>query len=412
MAEEAEVRPQEVEEPAGDSVATGEEVRPSESAGADVAPDGVALDPERQSKAREYARIRRKWTLVDVVLTLALILLFWLSGGSEILKEQLVTWGLTQPWLLTGAYFLILIVAGTLIFLPMSWWTGFVLPHRYDLSTQSLDAWLIDQAKGLGLEILLGVPVIEVIYALLRGQPDTWWIWGAAFVVLLGVVLGAAAPYIIVPLFYDLKPLDDEELVERVRSLARKTDTRIAEVNTIDLSRRTTAANAMVMGLGSTKRIALGDTLYEDYTIDEIASILAHELGHQVHHDLALGILVQSAFTFSSFYAAHLTLQWSVARFGFDGIADLAAVPLVALVGFVFSLITLPLVNAYSRWRERMADRFALNVIEEPQAFKTAMTRLSNQNLAEVDPPAWVVWLLYDHPPIRERLEMVDRAAA
>ncbi len=371
----------------------------------------VSLDPERQEMAREYARIRRRWLLVDVVLTLVAILLFWLTGLSRTLRDVLIAAGVSNPWALTAIYILSLEVGATFLALPLSWWTGYVLPHRYDLSTQTLRGWLTDQAKILGLEIVLGIPAASMIYWLLRTRPDTWWIWGAAFMVALNTLLGTLAPVLLVPIFYKLEPLEDESLVRRIEELAHKTGTQIAEVNTIDLSARTTAANAMVMGLGATKRIALGDTLYEDYSTDEIEAILAHELGHQVHHDLELSILVQIVGTFAGFYLAHAALTWGVDRFGFESIADLAAIPLLALVGFLASLVTLPLLNAYSRWRERLADRYALNLIERPTAYARAMTRLSNQNLAEAEPPTWVVWLLYDHPPINERIRRAEQAA-
>ena len=367
----------------------------------------VSLDKERQEEAREYARIRRRWMLGEILFTLALLLVFGLSGLSVWLRDTLIGWGLTNPWALTAVYVLILELAATLIFLPSGYWTGFVLPHRYGLSTQTLGGWWADQGKVLGLEIVLGIPIVQVIYGLLRSRPDTWWIWGAALMLAISLIFGALGPVVLVPLFYKLKPLEDEALIERVKQLAEKTGTRVAAVNTIDLSSRTTAANAMVMGLGATKRIALGDTLYEEYSVDEIEAVLAHELAHQVHHDLELGIAVNVVTTVGGFYLAHLTLRGGVARFGFQGVADLAAIPLVILVATLASLLTMPLMKAFSRWRERMADRYALDAIDHPEAFANAMTRLSNQNLAEADPPKWVVWLLYDHPPIRERLDLV-----
>jgi STE24 endopeptidase len=367
----------------------------------------VTLDKERQEEAREYARIRRRWMLGEILFTLVLLLFFWLSGLSVWLRDTLIAQGLTNPWTLTAVYVLILELAATVIFLPLGYWTEFVLPHRYGLSTQTLGGWLADQGKVLGLEIVLGIPIVQVIYGLLRSRPDTWWIWGAALMLVISLIFGALGPVVLVPLFYKLKPLEDEALIARVEKLAKKTGTRVAEVNTIDLSSRTTAANAMVMGLGATKRIALGDTLYEEYSIDEIEAVLAHELAHQVHHDLELGIALNVVTTVGGFYLAHLTLRWGVDQFGFEGIADLAAIPLVILVATLASLLIMPLVKAFSRWRERMADRYALDVIDDPDAFANAMTRLSNQNLAEADPPKWVVWLLYDHPPIRERLELV-----
>jgi STE24 endopeptidase len=366
----------------------------------------VALDPQRQESAREYARQRRRLLVVDLALSALLVVGFLVSGASLWLKALLLSAGLSSPWALVGAFVALVFVGYTLLFWPLAWWSSYVLPHRYGLSTQTPRGWLADQLKSLALGLVLGLPVAEVVYWLLRSRPATWWLWAGAFLIAFTVLLGHLAPVLIVPLFYKLTPLDDPELLSRIQRLAGRSGTRIVGVYTIDLSSRTKAANALVMGLGSTKRIALGDTLYADYTPDEIETILAHELGHQVHHDLELGIVVQSLLLLGGMYLGQLFLRWGVNRFGFEGPGDVAALPLLVLAVGLFSLVTMPLINAYSRWRERLADGFALRVTGNPRAFAQAMIRLANQNLAEADPPRWVVWLLYSHPPIRERVEM------
>ncbi|GAP63533.1 STE24 endopeptidase [Ardenticatena maritima] len=367
------------------------------------------LDPQRQARAREYARIRRRLLLLNIGLTFGGLVFVQASGLSVWLRDWLVAHGLHSPWALVAAYVALGMTAYTLALLPLDWYEGYVLPHRFELSTQTPRGWLIDQLKSFALSLLLGIPIAEVLYWLLRAYPTTWWIFGGMFLLFLTIVLGQLAPVLIVPLFYTLTPLDDEELRRRIERLAQRVGVRIADVYTIDLSSRTRAANAMVMGLGRTKRIALGDTLYNEYDADEIETILAHELGHQVHHDLELGILVQSLLTFGGLYLAHRFLQWGVGVFGLKGVADIAGLPLFVLAMSLFALITMPLGNAYSRWRERLADAFALRTTGKPEAFARAMTRLANQNLAEADPPRWVVWLLYSHPPIRERIEAAHR---
>jgi len=367
----------------------------------------LTIDPERRAKGQEHGRTRRQWLAVELGVSLLLILAFWLTGGSRWLKALLVNAGLNHPWLLVGSYVALCFVGFTLLLEPLSWWQGYILPHRYDLSTQTLRGWLLDELKGLALGLALGVPVAEVIYWLLRSQPETWWLWAAGFLILFGVLLDMLAPVLLVPLFYTLTPLEDAALVARIQQLGNRAKTPVVGVYTIDLSRRTKAANALVMGLGKTKRIALGDTLYEAYTPAEIEGILAHELAHQVHHDLELGIVAQSALILSGLYLAHLLLHWGVARYGFAGPADVAALPLFILAMALFSLFTMPLTNAYSRWRERLADRFAAYLIDNPRVLANALVRLSNQNLADPDPPQWVVWLLHTHPPIKQRIEDV-----
>jgi STE24 endopeptidase len=198
------------------------------------------------------------------------------------------------------------------------------------------------------------------------------------------------------------------ELVERLTALSERAGARVNGVFTLDFSARTTVANAGLMGLGRTRRIVLGDTLYGNYTPEEIEAILAHELGHHVHHDIGRGIAVNALFTLSGLWFASVVLRWGVQAFGFRGPGDVAAFPLLALVALLFGIATLPLGNAYSRWRERLADRFALQITGNPRAFGTAMLKLADQNLTEAEPEPWVVWLLYSHPTIGERVAMAD----
>jgi STE24 endopeptidase len=252
----------------------------------------------------------------------------------------------------------------------------------------------------------LGLVLLEVMYALLRLSPVWWWLWAALVMLLFTVVLSNLAPVLIFPLFYKFTPLDDEELAARLTRLAEGAGASVRGVYRFDMSSKTVQANAAVTGLGNTRRIILGDTLLDHFTHDEIETVLAHEMGHHVHRDMGKGILVQSALTLGGLWLAGLALRWGVTALGFDGIADVAAMPWLALALGAFGLITTPLSNTYSRWRERLADRYALETTGKPYAFATAMTRLANQNLADADPERWVEVLLHSHPAISRRVTM------
>jgi len=152
----------------------------------------------------------------------------------------------------------------------------------------------------------------------------------------------------------------------------------------------------------------LGDTLVDKFSANEIETVLAHELGHHVHKDLPLGILVQSALTLIGFWLADLVMRWGIAASGYSGLTDPAALPLLMIALSVFGLVTMPLGNLWSRWREVMADEYALKTTGQPQAFISAMTRLANQNLAETEPPGWVEFLLHSHPSISKRVAMAQ----
>lgn len=372
----------------------------------------VTLDIERQELAKEYARIRRRLMLVELLIG-GLYALSWLVfDWSSALKESLIS--ITDnEWILVAIFGLVFGGIYYFITLPFSYYSGFVLPHRFGLSTQTLRGWVVDQIKGLGVGLILGGILLEIIYALLRVAPDTWWIWAAIVMLLFNVILANLAPVILFPIFYKFVPLCDDhaELVERLMDLAEGADTYVKGVFKFDMSRRTTAANAGLTGLGNTRRIILGDTLIEEFTTDEIETVLAHELGHHVNKDIPLGILIESLITLIGLYIASLVLSWGTLSLGFNGPSDVAAMPLFVLVMGVYGLITMPLGNAYSRWRERLADAYAIEVTGNGTAYASALMRLANQNLAETDPEPWVEFLLYSHPCLGKRIAFAEAAS-
>ncbi|GAI42334.1 unnamed protein product, partial [marine sediment metagenome] len=163
---------------------------------------------------------------------------------------------------------------------PLSYYRGFVLPHRYGLSIQTLGGWLGDEAKSGVLSLLFGTGIVAAVYWFITSFPQIWWLLTWGIVVLLSLILTTLAPILIVPLFFKMKSLDDEELKLRLEKLAQRAGSRVRGIYTIELSSKGTTANAALMGLGNTKRIALSDTLLQQYSPPEIETITAHELGH------------------------------------------------------------------------------------------------------------------------------------
>lgn len=370
----------------------------------------VQLDPERQKQAKQYARISRRLLLVDLALSGLYALAWLLTGGSAGLRAWLG--GLTEsPWLLVALFAVVFGAGFYLLDLPLSYYSGFVLPHRFGQSNQTLKGWIADQVKSLLVGGLLAMAVLQIIYAVLRSAPEMWWLWAAAILLGINVLLANLAPVLLMPIFYKFVPLGEEhrELAERLVRLSERAGTRVRGVYQFDMSSRTKSANAALTGLGNTRRIILGDTLLEEFTTDEIETVLAHELGHHVNRDIPLGMLVESATTVLGLWLASLALKWGVGVFGFEGVGDIATLPLFMLVAGLYGMLSMPLSNAFSRWRERKADRYALEATRNGPAFVSAMTRIANQNLADVDPEPWVAFLLYSHPPLGKRIEMARR---
>lgn len=379
--------------------------------GAPRAPQS-AIDPERQRLAREYAAIRRWLFFVDLGLGVLLVAGLLFSGASAAIR----TWAASLVstdwwWAVVLIYVGVLGVSYTLITLPLGFYSGFVLPHRYGQSNSSLGLWVADLFRELALEIVFGVPAVLALYAVLRGFPDWWWLIMALLIMAVSIVLAQLAPVLLMPLFFKLRPLEDADLRGRLMALAARAGSPVRGVYTMDLSRRTKAANAMFTGIGPTKRIILGDTLLNEYSADEIETVLAHELAHQVHGDLWRGIAFQAVLTVAGMAVANALLRWGVTLFGFQGIADVAALPLVLAALSAFFLVFMPATNAFSRRMERAADDYALRVTRKPRAFQSIMAKMAGQNLSEATPPAWVVFLFYSHPPIAERLAHAERYA-
>jgi STE24 endopeptidase len=365
----------------------------------------ISLDPERQKQAKQYARIRRRLWLVDTLFS-AIYALAWLFfGWSVALRDALSTFT-TNPWLLVPLYVAIFGGIYFIINLPLGYYSGFVLPHRFGQSNQTFKDWVIDQLKGLAIGAPLGLILLELLYLALRATGDLWWMWAAIGMLIFTVLLSNLAPILIMPLFNKYVPLGDEhrELAERLLDLARRANTKVKGVFKFDMSKRTKAANAALTGIGNTRRIVLGDTLIDEFSTDEIETVLAHELGHHVHRDIPFLITFGALSTTLSLYLASLALNWAIGYFGFSGPADIAAFPALGLIFGAYGLITMPIENAVSRWRESMADDYALQATGKKEAFASAFTRLANQNLGEVDPEKWVVFMFYSHPPLGERI--------
>ena len=367
----------------------------------------ATIDPERQQQAKTYARINQRLMLLELLIGTVYTLCWLVLGWSQSVADSLMQYT-DNEWLLVAGFAALFGGIYFALTLPISFYSGYTLPHRFGLSNQNLSGWLSDLGKGLLLSALLGGLLIEITYAVLRISPDWWWLWLAAFLLLFTIIMANLAPVLLMPIFYKFVPLGDDhaELVKRLLRLAEKAHTRVRGVYKFDISRRTKAANAALTGLGNTRRIILGDTLIDEFTTDEIETMLTHELGHHVHRDIPVGIAVESAMTLIGLYLASLGMRWGVAYFGFDGPADVAAMPLLVAVMGAYGLVTMPLSNAFSRWRERRADAYAVQATGNGAAYASALSRLANQNLADAEPEAWVEFVLYSHPALSKRIAM------
>ena len=363
-----------------------------------------------EDKSTRYHRLRRRADLLGTASAGVVLSGMATLGGGHRLRElaaavtQWVPGGFDDAMNVVALTILIVLILQIVEF-PFAFYQGHLLEHRYGLSTQSGGRWLADHGKGILLGMVLAVAGTSVVFFALRHWPAHWW-WISALVFAVAMIgLAQLAPVVLLPIFYKFKPLDRPSLVERLMTLSARARTDIGGVFEWVFSDHTKKANAALAGLGKTRRILLSDTLLADYSEDEIEVILAHELAHHVHRDLWRGIAVQAAGLFGGFYLTDLVLRAAGERLALRGMSDPAALPVMLLLGGVWSFLLMPIVNAVSRAQERAADRYALTTTRNVDAFVTAMKRLSQQNLAEEYPSPLVRWLFYSHPPIRERID-------
>ncbi len=363
---------------------------------------------EESEKAESYNRAKRILFVVELAAGLIFLVLLLFTGISVGLARWLEAFT-GNTWVVVLLYLLAVGLVYELIAVPLDFYGGYVLEHAYGQSTQSLPGWAWDEMKGKFVGLVIGVPMIEAVYWLLRRFPENWWIIATGMFIAFAVVIANLAPVILMPIFYTFVPLRDKELGERLVRLCEKVKTRVRGVYEMDLSRKTRAANAALVGLGNTRRIVLGDTLLDGYEPDEIEAVLAHELGHHRHWDIWRGLMFQSGISALGFYVAYLVLNTCSHALGLCGPADIGSLPLLMLTIAAVSLSFLPVANAFSRHLERQADAFALGLTANPKAFVSMMSRLGRQNLSEFEPNPVIEFVLYSHPSIGKRIRMARR---
>lgn len=354
-------------------------------------------------EAQRYNRIRRWLGIADFVIGFAFLVILLVTRWSDWLRDLAYRLGFQNYSLSLFMYLLLLLVISKALGMGLDYY-GFSLERKFQLSTQNFRSWVWDEAKGFLVGLVLGTVVVEILYFTLRQWPQHWWVLAWALFMGLFIVMAQLAPVVLFPIFYKFEPLDDEDLRRRLVVLSEHAGTRVRGVYRWKLSEKSKKANAALTGLGATRRIILADTLLDNYTPEEIEAVLAHELGHHVHRHILKSIFVQAAITLFGFWAANWTLHYAVDQHMFEELSDFANLPLLALVSVVLSIVLMPALNAYSRFNERQADRYAFESIASVEPFISSMNKLAEQNLAERTPSKWVEWFFHSHPAISRRL--------
>jgi len=368
----------------------------------------TAAHPGRDEQARRYRNCKLAARLAAWLVTAGFLLLVLLMGLS-LKYEGVLRAHLPQTIMVHGAYIFSLLFALALVGAPLSYYRGYHLEHVFQLSRQNLRAWMWDQTKDFLLSSAILLALGEVIYALIRVSPGYWWLWSAALTFLLLVLFTKIAPIALLPIFFSTRPLADESLLGRLRMLTQKAGLTLKEIMVVDFSAKTKTANAALMGLGKTRRIMLSDTLLEHFSEDEVEVVLAHELGHHHLGHFWKGLVLQGGMLVLGFYLVHLALNRLYPPLGFGAPHQIGTLPLLMLIFLALSTVLLPPVNLLLRRMEYNADDYALRLSGAPRHYISALEKLGRLNLAEMEPPTWLEFLLYSHPPLVKRIAHARR---
>lgn len=266
--------------------------------------------------------------------------------------------------------------------------------------------WFTDEIKELAMIVISMSIFIAILYAIVRKVKNRWWIWGYCFSAICLIFSLLVSPVFIAPLFNKYKPLEKKEVKEQILSMARANSVPVDNVYELNASKQSNRISANVSGIGSTIRISLNDNLLNQGTLAEIKAIMAHELGHYVlNHIYKLVfftlVLIFLCFVFINWAFNKLILlfrnKWHI-----SGVDDITGLPLAIILFVTFFFVTDPISNTVSLSIETEADLFGVNVSREPDAFASAIMKLSTYR--KLDPTPLEEFLFYDHPSGKSRI--------
>jgi STE24 endopeptidase len=370
--------------------------------------EGYQYDDAKRRIAKQYENVKLVLDSVNgTLIPLALCVILFMSGASSQLAHLFGALS-GSYWVSLGAYLVVFVCLLQLVAMPLGFYSGFVVDHRFQLSTQTVRGWVVDELKGLGVELVFGVLAGTVLYYLI-GTLRLWWIAAAAIFAVFSIILSIILPFVILPIFYKVNPLSDEKLKENLLQMTERAG--VGSINRVlvaDESRRSIRANAFFSGVGKSKAIVLFDTLLSNFTHREIVTVVAHELGHYVNKDIWVEALTSGILIIPPFFIADFVLRLAVSDSALTSLGDPAGLPLIFAVLIGVNFAFQPLSNAISRVVESKADQFALRVADDAEAQASTERRLADLSLSVDKPNRIVEILFYTHPPSSRRIKLAE----
>ncbi|WP_088188796.1 M48 family metallopeptidase [Desulfosporosinus sp. FKA] len=356
-------------------------------------------------KARIYNYAPRIVYIVHLCLQIGFLTWLLFSTRGRILFQRVRNLS-RNYWGVSVLSILAIWLVSTLISLPFSYYSGYYWQKIWGFSTQSQVAWWIDYLKNTSIDLVLSLAGGIIFFLLVNKISRYWWLVGSLLFSLWLVVEYFFWPIVVSPIFNHFEPLPKSAITSMVNELAHKAGLNVGSVLEMDASKQTTFANAYFTGVGSTKRIVIYDTLLKNYSLPEIKAVIAHEMGHWRHNDVAHGLLLGMAGGFIVFSILTFLLKPWLPKNSAKP-PELWAALQLALILLLF--VSSPLQNAISRQMERNADYFSLELTGNLPAEIQLQEDLARNSLADLDPPGFIVWFSYDHPPTLTRIHDLER---
>jgi len=365
------------------------------------------IDKEKQKLAKKYRKDHLRLSIISYIISAVFLFALLYFNISKNFVGFLHSF-LEPRFFIILAYFIGLYIIYSVISLPFAYIEGYKIEHKYGFSTQNFKAWFNDWLKSFFVSFVLGVIIFEVIYFITYISPHLWWLWLSIIMIIFSVILANLFPVLILPLFYKTSPIENENLKKRIEEICERVKINLQGIFSINLSSKSTKANAAVVGLGNTKRILIGDTLIAYYTEDEIMSVLTHEITHYKEHHIRWLILWQSLVTVVLFYILYRIHPFFYELAGFEKISEVAAFPVFAIIFAILSFMTQPLTSSIARFYERKADRGALNLTRDSKSFISLMAKFCNKQLLIAYPNPFIEWYKYSHPSPGNRIKFAE----
>lgn len=367
-------------------------------------------DAEEYKKTQDYLKENTRFEIISGTITTPITVAFILIGGFNLVDQIARSFNFGP--ISTGLIFAgILMLASQIISIPFLAYSTFVIEEKYGFNRTTVRTFALDVSKSWLLTAMIGGTVFSIVLWFF-GKAGNWaWLYCWVAVVLLQIVLTFFAPVVILPLFNKFYPLEDGELKTAIENHARSQNFRMKGVFRMDASKRSTKTNAFFTGFGRFRRILLFDTLIEKHSVDELVSILAHEMGHYKKKHIFKSVLMSIMTTGLMFFL----ISFFINNKGLFSAFKMQTTSIYAtLIFFAFLYAPINVVvsifsKMLSRRREYEADAYAVGTYRKPGSMISALKKLTVENLANLTPHPLKVFLTYSHPPVLERIRAIRR---